>query len=43
MEMGLPLSMDLNEQMTKTRIISVGKELPRYSRSTGEIIPYIRE
>ncbi len=43
MEMGLPLSMDHIEQMTQTRIISVGKELPRYSRSTGEIIPYIRE
>ena len=28
--------------MTRTRIISVSKELPKYSRSTKEIIPYIR-
>lgn len=43
MEMGIPVSMDHNKQMTETRIISVGKELPRYSRKTEEIIPYIKE
>jgi predicted naringenin-chalcone synthase len=29
--------------MTRTRIISVGKELPPYSRKTEDIIPYIRK
>ncbi len=29
--------------MTKTRIISVGRQLPQYSRTTDEVIPYIRK
>jgi len=28
--------------MTRTRILSVAKQLPKYSRSTEEIIPYIK-
>lgn len=40
--MGFSLSMDYFESMTQTRIISVGKQLPQYSRSTDEVIPYIR-
>lgn len=43
MEMGIPLSMDHNDEMTKTRIISVARQLPKYSRTTEEIIPYIRQ
>ena len=42
MEMGFSLSMDYFESMTQTRIISVGRQLPKYSRTTDEVIPYIR-
>ncbi len=43
MEMGVSVSMDLDKPMKKTKIISVGKQLPHYSRNTEEIIPYIKE
>ena len=43
MEVGVSVSMDLDKPMTKTKIISVGKQLPQYSRNTEEIIPYIKD
>jgi predicted naringenin-chalcone synthase len=43
MALGFSLSMDHFESMTKTRIISVGRQLPQYSRTTDEVIPYIRK
>ena len=40
--MGFSVPMDHIESMTMTRIISVGRQLPKYSRTTDEVIPYIR-
>lgn len=40
MEMGLPLSMDNSKNMS-VKIKAVSKQLPKYSRSTEEIIPFL--
>lgn len=40
MEMGLPLSMDNSKNMS-VKIKAVSKQLPKYSRSTEEILPFL--
>jgi predicted naringenin-chalcone synthase len=40
MEMGFPISMDNFENMS-VKITSVAKQLPKYSRTTEEIIPFL--
>lgn len=40
MEMGFPLPMDHSENMS-VKIIAVAKQLPKYSRTTAEIIPFL--
>jgi len=41
MEMGLQISMDLRKSEMKVKITSVAKALPKYTRSTQEILPYL--
>ncbi len=40
MEMGVPLPMDYQKNMS-VKIVTVAKELPKYSRTTAEIIPFL--
>lgn len=40
MEMGVPLPMDYQKNMN-VKIVTVAKELPKYSRTTAEIIPFL--
>lgn len=40
MEMGVPLPMDYSKNMS-VKIKSVAKELPQFSRTTAEILPYL--
>lgn len=40
MEMGFPLPMDYNKYMS-VKIKAVSKQLPKYSRATAEIIPFL--
>ena len=40
MEMGISLSMD-NSKTMSVKITSVAKQLPKYSRSTADILPYL--
>lgn len=40
MEMGFPIPMDHSENMS-VKIIAVAKQLPKYSRTTAEIIPFL--
>lgn len=40
MEMGFPIPMDYSKSMS-VKIISVAKQLPKYSRTTAEIIPFL--
>ena len=41
MEMGVSLSMDFTKTMS-VKIISVAKQLPKYTRPTKEIIPWVK-
>lgn len=41
MEMGFPVSMDYNKKMS-VKITAVATQLPPYTRSTDEIIPYLK-
>ena len=40
MEMGISLSMD-NSKMMSVKIISVAKQLPKHTRSTADILPFL--
>ena len=40
MEMGFPLPMDYSKYMS-VKIVQVAKQLPKYSRTTAEIIPFL--
>jgi predicted naringenin-chalcone synthase len=40
MEMGVPIPMDYSKNMS-VKIVTVAKELPKYSRTTDEIIPFL--
>ena len=40
MEMGFPLPMDYSKYMS-VKIVQVAKQLPKYSRTTDEIIPFL--
>ena len=41
MEMGIQVSLDHENKFMGVKVISVGKALPRYTRTTEEILPYL--
>ena len=43
MEVGFSLSMDNSEKYMSVKIVSVGKQLPKYDRPTSEILPFVKQ
>lgn len=43
MEMGFSVSMDNTETHMSIKIVSVAKQLPKYSRPTNEILPFVKD